>query len=171
MPIQRSSPNLIVLTRFYYSHIGTIPHLPGGHILTNLLIKFHEERTINVVSRDKCAAPLSTINAASRLFTRQFSHVIQLTGTILELNSRIKKTNVLSKFHENWAKHVTSTVFTCFHYIHIEKNAPPTGGHDFSRIPTIFEPMKTAPPTGRHANILTNFELGRDFIRTTLVKK
>ncbi|KAH3819768.1 hypothetical protein DPMN_121512 [Dreissena polymorpha] len=28
-------------------------------------------------------------------------HVIQLTGTIFELNSRIKKTNVLTKFHEN----------------------------------------------------------------------
>ncbi|KAH3798400.1 hypothetical protein DPMN_151999 [Dreissena polymorpha] len=66
------------------------------------------------------------------------SHVIQLTRTIFELNSRIKETNVLSKFHENWAKNVTSTVFTCFHYIHIEKNAPPTGGHVFSPIPTIF---------------------------------
>ncbi|KAH3776810.1 hypothetical protein DPMN_178243 [Dreissena polymorpha] len=67
------------------------------------------------------------------------SHVIQLTGTIFELNSRIKETNVLSKFYENWAKNVTSTVFTCFHYIHIEKNAPPTGGHVFSPIPTIFK--------------------------------
>ncbi|KAH3864830.1 hypothetical protein DPMN_027858 [Dreissena polymorpha] len=114
------------------------------------------------------------------------SHVIQLTGTIFELNSRIKKTNVLSKFHENWAKNVTSTVEKypahwrpCFftdpdhfqtrpryqsnqfltnfhddwpkivtsrvftrencHYIHIEKNAPPTYGHVFSPISTIFE--------------------------------
>ncbi|KAH3777136.1 hypothetical protein DPMN_178573 [Dreissena polymorpha] len=65
-------------------------------------------------------------------------HVIQLTGTIFKYNSRIKETNVLSKFHENWAKNVTSTVFTCFHYIHIEKNAPPTGSHVFSPIPTIF---------------------------------
>ncbi|KAH3843324.1 hypothetical protein DPMN_116838 [Dreissena polymorpha] len=32
------------------------------------------------------------------------SHVIQLTGTIFQLNSRIKETNVLTKFHENWAK-------------------------------------------------------------------
>ncbi|KAH3887212.1 hypothetical protein DPMN_011228 [Dreissena polymorpha] len=56
-------------------------------------------------------------------------HVIQLNGTILKLNSHIKETNVQTKFHENWAKNVTSRVFTCFHYIHIEKNAPPTGGH------------------------------------------
>ncbi|KAH3839727.1 hypothetical protein DPMN_113161 [Dreissena polymorpha] len=81
------------------------------------------------------------------------SHVIQLTGTILELNSRIKKTNVLSKFHENWAKNVTSTVFTCFHYKHIEKNAPPTGGHVFSPIPTIFKLVRDINKT----NVLTNF--------------
>ncbi|KAH3796243.1 hypothetical protein DPMN_149811 [Dreissena polymorpha] len=149
------------------------------------------------------------------------------------------ETNVLSKFHENWAKNVTSTVFTCFHYVHIEKNAPPTGGHVFSPIPTIFKLVrdinktnvltnfhddwakivtsrvfarenchhihieenapptgghffctdldhfqtrprhqlnqlftrKTAPPTGGHTNILTNFELGRDFIGTKLLTK
>ncbi|KAH3863283.1 hypothetical protein DPMN_026264 [Dreissena polymorpha] len=114
------------------------------------------------------------------------SHIIQLTGTISELNSRIKETNVLSKFHENWAKNVTSTVENCpvhwrpcflpiptifklvrdiiktnvlsnfhdnwakivtsrvftrenCHYIHIEKNALPTGGHVFSPISTISE--------------------------------
>ncbi|KAH3820246.1 hypothetical protein DPMN_121991 [Dreissena polymorpha] len=89
------------------------------------------------------------------------SHVIQLTGTIFELNSRIKETNALSKFHENWAKNVTSTVFTCIHFIHIEKNAPPTGSHVFSPIPTIFKLPnmenyhykhieKNAPPTGGH---------------------
>ncbi|KAH3864636.1 hypothetical protein DPMN_027659 [Dreissena polymorpha] len=137
----------------------------------------------------------------------------------------INETNVLSKFHENWAKNVISTVFTCFHYIHIEKNAPPTGGHVFSPIPTIFKLVrdinktnvltnfhdnwanivtsrvftrekcpalalaaifhddwakivtsrvftrKTAPPTGGHTNILTNFELGREFIGTKLLTK
>ncbi|KAH3786827.1 hypothetical protein DPMN_164939 [Dreissena polymorpha] len=94
------------------------------------------------------------------------NHVIQLTGTIFQLNSRIKETNVLTKFHENWAKYVTS-----------RKNAPPTGGHVFSPISTIFELVrhinksnvlinshddwakivtsrvftrKTAPPTGGH---------------------
>ncbi|KAH3784325.1 hypothetical protein DPMN_162279 [Dreissena polymorpha] len=62
------------------------------------------------------------------------SHIIQLTGTIFEVNSHIKETNVLTKFNENWVKNVTSKVFTCFYYIHIEKNAPPTGGHVFSPI-------------------------------------
>ncbi|KAH3883634.1 hypothetical protein DPMN_007594 [Dreissena polymorpha] len=88
--------------------------------------------------------------------------------------------NVLSNFHENRAKNVTSTVFACFHYIHIEKNAPPTGGHVFSPIPTIFKLVldinetnpnsdnchyihieKNAPPTGGHvfSPISTIFEL------------
>ncbi|KAH3862570.1 hypothetical protein DPMN_025539 [Dreissena polymorpha] len=86
-------------------------------------------------------------------FYTNVSHVIQLTGTIFEFNSCIKETNVLSKFHENWAKNVTSTVFTCFHYIHIEKNAPPTGSHVFSPIPTIYKLVRDINKT----NVLTNF--------------
>ncbi|KAH3829023.1 hypothetical protein DPMN_131011 [Dreissena polymorpha] len=74
-------------------------------------------------------------------------------GTIFELNSCIKETNVLTKFHENWAKNVTSRVFTCFHYIHIEKNAPPTGGQVFSPIWTIFNLVRDINKT----NVLTNF--------------
>ncbi|KAH3735618.1 hypothetical protein DPMN_042153 [Dreissena polymorpha] len=121
----------------------------------------------------------------------------------------------LKKFHENWAKNVTSRVLSCFHYIHIEKNAPPTGGHVFSPIWTIFKLVreinktnvltnfhddwakivtsrvftrKNAQPTGVHVfqltettfelnqhiiktNILTNFELDRDFIGTKLLTK
>ncbi|KAH3880658.1 hypothetical protein DPMN_004579 [Dreissena polymorpha] len=88
-------------------------------------------------------------------------HVIQLTGTIFELNSRIKetnvknapptgshvfspiwtifelvrhinKTNVLINFHDDWAKIVTSRVFK-------RKTAPPTGGHVFQWTGTTFE--------------------------------
>ncbi|KAH3854898.1 hypothetical protein DPMN_097457 [Dreissena polymorpha] len=60
-------------------------------------------------------------------------------------NVTSRETNVLTKFHENWAENVTSRLFTCFHFIHIEKNAPPT----FSEI----------------------FELNRDFIGTKLLTK
>ncbi|KAH3891497.1 hypothetical protein DPMN_015601 [Dreissena polymorpha] len=70
------------------------------------------------------------------------SHVIQLTRTIFELISHIKETNVLSKFHKNLAKNVTST-----------KNFPPTGGHVFSLIPTIFKLVRDINKT----NVLTNF--------------
>ncbi|KAH3842408.1 hypothetical protein DPMN_115904 [Dreissena polymorpha] len=135
--------------------------------------------------------------------------------TIFELNSNIKKKHVLTKFHEHWTKNVTSRVSPCFHYIHIEKTAPPPGSHVFSPIWTIFKLVqeinktnvltsfhddwakivtsrvftrKTAPPTGGHVfqhtgttfkliqdiiktNILTNFELCRDFIGIKLLTK
>ncbi|KAH3859185.1 hypothetical protein DPMN_101901 [Dreissena polymorpha] len=82
---------------------------------TNLFTKFHDDWANNVTSRVKLPPPHG-------------SHVIQLTGTIFQLNSCIKETNILTKFHENLAKNVTS-----------RKNAPPTGGHVFSPVWTIFE--------------------------------
>ncbi|KAH3728030.1 hypothetical protein DPMN_053976 [Dreissena polymorpha] len=93
---------------------------------TNLFTKFHDDWANNVTSRVKLPPPTS--------------HVIQRTGTIFELNS-------------DWTKNVTSRVFTCFHYIHIEKNAPPTGGHVFSPIWTIIELVRDINKT----NVLTNF--------------
>ncbi|KAH3741396.1 hypothetical protein DPMN_048121 [Dreissena polymorpha] len=95
------------------------------------------------------------------------NHVFQRTGTIFELNSHIKETNVLIKFHENWAKNVTSRVFTCFYYIHIEKNSPPTGGHVFSPIWTIFEHVREINKT----NVLTNFHDDWEKIVTSRPKK
>ncbi|KAH3738512.1 hypothetical protein DPMN_045147 [Dreissena polymorpha] len=106
--------------------------------------------------------------------------VIQLTRTVFELNSHIKETNVLTKFHENWAKIVTSRVFTCFYYIQIENNAPPTGGHisiktnvftnfhdDRAKIETS---RKTAPPTGGHVfqRTGTTFELNQHIFKTNI---
>ncbi|KAH3832170.1 hypothetical protein DPMN_105448 [Dreissena polymorpha] len=171
---------------------GTIFKLNSHIKETNVLTKFHENWAKNVTSRvftcfhyihiEKNAPPTG-------------GHVFSPIGTILELVRDINKTNrelktalpgshetnVLTKFHENWAKNVTSRR---------EKNAPPTGGHVFSPIWTIFElpKRKTAPPTGGHvfqrtrttfeldhhiikANILTNFELGRDFIGAKLLTK
>ncbi|KAH3727981.1 hypothetical protein DPMN_053927 [Dreissena polymorpha] len=120
------------------------------------------------------------------------SHVIQLKGTIFELNSHIKKTNsdhiekctahggpcfspiwtifelvgninktiFLTSFHNDWAKIVTSRVFT-------RKTAPPTGGHVLLRTGTTFELNQHIIKT----NILTNFELDRDFIGKKLLTK
>ncbi|KAH3735885.1 hypothetical protein DPMN_042445 [Dreissena polymorpha] len=76
-----------------------------------------------------------------------------------------RETNVLTKFHENWAKNVTSRVFTCFHYVHIEENAPPTGGHVFSPIWTIFELVRDINKT----NVLTNFHDDWAKIKTSRV--
>ncbi|KAH3723714.1 hypothetical protein DPMN_049508 [Dreissena polymorpha] len=153
----------IVTSRVFTSHViqltGTIFELNSHIKETNVLTTFHENWAKNVTSRTifELVRDINKTNVltnfhddwaktvTSRVFTRKTappppgSHVIQLTGTIFELNSHIKETNVLTKFHENWAKNVTSRVSTCFHYIHIEKNAPPTGGHVFSPIWTIFK--------------------------------
>ncbi|KAH3810777.1 hypothetical protein DPMN_139175 [Dreissena polymorpha] len=201
-----------VFTRFLYSHIKNTAPPPGCHLHedwasnvtstvftsingTNVLTKFHEDRTINVASRvftrqmlmvhdarhttDKrrsqkltmstltmkktAPPPLQPLIYKTNLFTKFHDdwtknvtsrvHVIQLTGTIFKLNFRIKETNVLTKFHEIWAKNVTSRVLTCLHYIHIEKNGPPTGGHVFSPIWTIFELVRQINKT----YVLINF--------------
>ncbi|KAH3847793.1 hypothetical protein DPMN_090123 [Dreissena polymorpha] len=121
---------------------------------TKLLTKFHEDGTRNQMlmdgrtydgQRPVTKAHLSNqfahLRGTNILFhdPRQncpppSSHVFQMTGTIFELK--------LSKFHENWAKNVTST-----------KNAPPTGGHVFSPIPNIFKLVRDINKT----NVLTNF--------------
>ncbi|KAH3850200.1 hypothetical protein DPMN_092606 [Dreissena polymorpha] len=96
-------------------------------------------------------------------------HVIQLTGTIFQLNSRSKKTNVLTKFHENWAKNVTSRTnrptdqqtnrqtgqkqYVPHYYSGGHQNAPPTGGHVFSSIWTLFKLVRHINKT----NVLINF--------------
>ncbi|KAH3846394.1 hypothetical protein DPMN_088695 [Dreissena polymorpha] len=86
-----------VFTRFYYSNITKNGPPPGGHVFQptgiifelaqdiigiNLLTKFHEDWTINVVSRVKYAPPLG-------------SH-----------------TNLLTKFHEDWTVNVASRELT-----------------------------------------------------------
>ncbi|KAH3851981.1 hypothetical protein DPMN_094470 [Dreissena polymorpha] len=158
-------------------------------IKTNVQTKFHEDWTINVNPRvftSKTALPPG-------------GHVFLLILTIFKLNRRIEEISVLTKFHEDWTKNVASRAFTCFYYIHIEKTAPPPGGHVFSPTWTIFEPVRdinetnvltknTAAPPGGHVfqwtgtifelnqhiiktNILTNFELGRGIIGTNVLTK
>ncbi|KAH3891904.1 hypothetical protein DPMN_016014 [Dreissena polymorpha] len=191
---------------------GTIFKLPCFSTnWTNFQTKLHEDHTINVVSRVLTRQIMTTDSRQKHIRAKMaivHSPEKSLTETIFELNSCIIETNVLTKFHENWAKNVTSRVltekcpahwrpyinktnvltnfhddwakivtsrvFTWFlysqigktatlyisrkmpphwrpyinktnpnwencHYIHIEKNALPTGGHVFSPIWTIFE--------------------------------
>ncbi|KAH3813496.1 hypothetical protein DPMN_141957 [Dreissena polymorpha] len=82
-------------------------------------------------------------------------HVFHSTGTIFELELKMKnclatwqpyiiRTNVLTKFHEDWTINLTSTV----------KTAPPPGGHVFLPTGIIFELVKdfigTHVPTKFH---------------------
>ncbi|KAH3836150.1 hypothetical protein DPMN_109520 [Dreissena polymorpha] len=72
----------------------------------------------------------------------------------------INKINVLTTFHDDWAKIVTSTVFK-------RKTAPSTGGHVFQQTGTTFELNQDIIKT----NILTSFGLGRDYIGGKLLSK
>ncbi|KAH3775097.1 hypothetical protein DPMN_176494 [Dreissena polymorpha] len=77
--------------------------------MTNLLFKFHDDRTINV---------------ASRVLTRKNvphpgGHVFQQTGTIFELYQDIIGTSFLIRFHEDQTINVSSRVLTRFYYSHI----------------------------------------------------
>ncbi|KAH3778183.1 hypothetical protein DPMN_179636 [Dreissena polymorpha] len=176
--------------RFLYSQIMNTAPTTGCHVFfsfkldrgiigTNLLTKFHEDRTRNV---------------ASKVFTRKTApitggHVFQRTGTTFELNQHIIKTNILTKLHEDWAWNLTSTEFTSFELdrgiigtnllskfhedrtrnlasrVFTRKTAPPTGGHVFQRTGTIFELDQHISKT----NILTNFEIDRGIIGTNLL--
>ncbi|KAH3839512.1 hypothetical protein DPMN_112943 [Dreissena polymorpha] len=156
-----------------------MPRPPGGHVFQpigiifellqdiigmNLLTKFHEDRTINVASREKCAAPWQpcfsskhwTINVASRVFTRK--NAPPLGSHVFQAN-----TNLLTKFHEDWTINVASRVLTrktARPYINktnvltkfrdvwakiltsrvfTRNTAPPPGGHVFQWTGTIFE--------------------------------
>ncbi|KAH3733185.1 hypothetical protein DPMN_039610 [Dreissena polymorpha] len=111
----------------------TIFELIQDIIETNLLTIFHEDWTINVASIEKNAQPLgshvfqaNTINVASRVITRKTapppgSHVFSPISTIFDLIRDINETNVLTKFHDDWAKIVTSRPYNEY--------CPVPGGH------------------------------------------
>ncbi|KAH3796730.1 hypothetical protein DPMN_150300 [Dreissena polymorpha] len=122
-----------VLTRFYYSHIRKNAPPLGIHVFQANVTIFE---LIQVRKVWKNAPPLG-------------SHVFQANVTIFELIQDIIQTNLLTKFHEDWtinvasktsrplfhddwAKIVTSRVFT-------RNTAPPPGGYVFQRTGTIFE--------------------------------
>ncbi|KAH3865997.1 hypothetical protein DPMN_029045 [Dreissena polymorpha] len=109
-----------VLTRFYYSHIKKNAPPPGGHVFQptgiifklvqdiigmNLLTKFHEDRTINVASRVLTRFYYSHIRKNAPPLG---SHVFQANVTIFKLIQDIIKTNLLTKFHEDWTINVAS---------------------------------------------------------------
>ncbi|KAH3841786.1 hypothetical protein DPMN_097826 [Dreissena polymorpha] len=129
----------------------------------NLLTEFHEDRTINVASREKCP-PFG-------------SHIFQANVIIFELIQDINKTNLLTIFHEDWTINVASRVLT-------RKNAPPPGGHVFKKpkqfsnsskisLGQIILQSKNAPPPGGHVFQPTGiiFELLQDIIGMNLLTK
>ncbi|KAH3863219.1 hypothetical protein DPMN_026199 [Dreissena polymorpha] len=124
----------------------------GANIIgMNLLTKFHEDRTLNVASREKCPAP--------------GGHAFKATKTMFELIQDMIGTNLLTKFHDDRKINVTSIVLTrkiapppWWPYIIemnllTEKNAPPLRGHVFQVNVTIFQLIQDIIKT----NLLTIF--------------
>ncbi|KAH3787906.1 hypothetical protein DPMN_166037 [Dreissena polymorpha] len=154
---------------------------------TNVLTNFHDDWANSVIfrvfTRDNCHYIHIEKNAPPT-----GGHVFSLSWTIFKLVRDINKTNVLTNFHDDWAKIVSTRVFT-------RKTAPPTGGHFFQRtgptfklnqhiikanISTTFHEnwaknvtsrVKNAPPTGGHvfSPIWTIFELVRDINKTNVL--
>ncbi|KAH3807143.1 hypothetical protein DPMN_135476 [Dreissena polymorpha] len=165
-----------VLTRFYYSHIRKNAPPLGSHVFhakvtifkliqdiieTNLLTKFHEDSTINVASRvftRNKQIPLLRYGSGHKSAgqtdswtdgQRQNNIPPPLAG---DKNAPPLLTNLLTKLHEDWTINVASRVLT-------RKTAPPPSGHfhdDWGKIVTSREfTRNTAPTPGGHTNILT----------------
>ncbi|KAH3788863.1 hypothetical protein DPMN_167026 [Dreissena polymorpha] len=117
-----------LFTCFHYKHIEKTAQPPGGHVFPMYITIFKLVQDIHITN-----AKIVT----SREKDPPGCH----------------ETYVLTKFHEDWTKNVTFRVFTYFHYIHIEKTAPPPGGHVFSPIWTILELIRDIHET----NVLTKF--------------
>ncbi|KAH3703850.1 hypothetical protein DPMN_078897 [Dreissena polymorpha] len=130
-------------------------------IRTNLLTKFHKDRTINVASiyshiRKNAPPPGGHVFKTTRtIFSNLFYyslirknapptgvHIFQPTGIIYVLMQDIIGMNLLTKFQEDPTIYVTSRVLTS----HIaRKNVPPLGGHVFQANVTIFELIQDRP--------------------------
>ncbi|KAH3776813.1 hypothetical protein DPMN_178246 [Dreissena polymorpha] len=129
----------------------TIFELIQDIIDTNLLTKFHEDWTINVASRPY------TVNAPPLgMLTRKTApapggHVFSPIWTIYELVRDIKETNVVTKFHDDWAKIVTSRVFT-------RNTSPPPGVH-----------LHEDWASNVTSSVLTSFELSRGINGTNTI--
>ncbi|KAH3793387.1 hypothetical protein DPMN_146895 [Dreissena polymorpha] len=94
------------LTKFHDDRtINVISRLVQDIIGMNLPTEFHEDRTIKVASGVK--------NVASRENAPSLgSHVFQANVTIFELIQDIIETNISTKFHEEFTINVASRVLT-----------------------------------------------------------
>ncbi|KAH3786728.1 hypothetical protein DPMN_164837 [Dreissena polymorpha] len=157
--------NATVLT----NHMWTDGRKDDGHrpILTSHLSNHAKQVTSRVFTRflyshQRKTAPPSPPGG----------HVFLTDPGHFELIKDINKTNVFIKFHEHWAKNVTSrmkrhinktNVLTKFH----DNSAPPTGGHVFHRTGTTFKLNQHIIKT----NILTNFELDQEMASSVFTRK
>ncbi|KAH3721457.1 hypothetical protein DPMN_064384 [Dreissena polymorpha] len=149
---------------FQYIQIEKYAPHPCGHVCPLITTIFKLVRDIHIpnrVHKEKDPPPPG-------------GHVFLPIRTFSKSTIVSRKTNVLTKFHEDWAKIVSSRLCTCFQYMHIEKTAATPGGHVFPSIMTILELVQdifiinpknvtfsgkmTPPPPGGHVtHVLTKF--------------
>ncbi|KAH3722409.1 hypothetical protein DPMN_065367 [Dreissena polymorpha] len=130
-----AKPRLSTSTgRFQLSH-----PLAGIIIRTNLLTRIHSSIPGGYVYQQTGTYYEElTINVTLRVLTRKMlsppspgGHVFQPTGTIFKLvqdiigTNLVTKTNVLTKFHNDWTINVIFRVLTRFYYSHIRKKPAP----------------------------------------------
>ncbi|KAH3754284.1 hypothetical protein DPMN_188950 [Dreissena polymorpha] len=182
------------------THILTNFELGRDFIGTKLLTKFHEDGTRNQMLTDGRTdgrtydgqRPVTKAHLSNQKNAPPTGgHVFSLIPTIFKLVPDINKTNVLTNFYDDWAKIVTSRVFTrkkcpdhwrpCFitdldhfrtHPRH-QLNQCFTNFHDdWAKIVTsrVFT-RKTAPPTGGRVfqRIGATFKLNQDIIKTNIL--
>ncbi|KAH3807135.1 hypothetical protein DPMN_135468 [Dreissena polymorpha] len=130
-------------------------------IWMNLLTEFHEDRTINVASRVLTRFYYSLIKPYKEKCPAPWCHFIQANVTIFELIQDIIKTNLLTKFHQDWTiNEKCPAPWRPYWTINVAsrvKNAPPLGSHVFQAKATIFELIKDISGT----NLLSKFHEDR----------
>ncbi|KAH3784107.1 hypothetical protein DPMN_162058 [Dreissena polymorpha] len=131
-PEPRINVATTVLTRqIFMTHNGrqTIDKRLGKNVNCRLLTYFH------YIHIEKTAPP-----PGGHVFPPMLT-IFELVRDICKIDANIvtsRKTHFLTKFHEDWTKNVTSSLFTCFHYIHIENTAPPLGDINKTNVLTKF---------------------------------
>ncbi|KAH3711150.1 hypothetical protein DPMN_070650 [Dreissena polymorpha] len=166
-------------------HIRKNAPPPGGHVFratgtnfelvqdiigTNLLTKFHNDRTINmgsrVLTRKNATPPWWPYIIGTNLVTK--FHDDRTINVVSKENARppggqvFKATETLFKLIQDT---IGTNLLTKFYYSHIGKNAPPPGGHVFQPTCIIFELVQDIIGMNR----LTNFH--EDLIETNLLTK
>ncbi|KAH3801564.1 hypothetical protein DPMN_155219 [Dreissena polymorpha] len=124
---------------------------PGGHAFqrTGTILKLSPEiMRENVLTKKNATPPTNFRTNVMTKFHKDLSikppggHVFQRTGPNLELSPDIIGKNVLTKFHEDWTKNLTSWVLK-------KKNAQPPSGHKQMLILTKFHEDLTINMTSR----------------------
>ncbi|KAH3822247.1 hypothetical protein DPMN_124021 [Dreissena polymorpha] len=146
---RKNFPPLVAMFLKQQKPFSTIFKLIQDIIGTNLQTKFHSDQKINVTSR--CSHV--SLNTFIENCTPPGGHVFSPIWTIFEHVRDINETNVLTKFHDDWAKIGTSRVST-------RNTALPPGVH-----------LHEDWASNVTSTVFTSFELSRAINGTNVLTK